>query len=88
MRLHVDVVGAKELPGAVPGEVLYDVGELASAVVALAGIAFGVFVGEDGASGLEDGAADEVLGGDHLQAFVLAEDLIVYLGCNLRVGGG
>ena len=88
VRLHVDVLGAEELFGAVAGQVLDDVGELASAVVALAGVAFGVFVGEDGAGGLEHGAADEVLGGDHLQAFVLAQDLVANLGCDLRIGGG
>jgi hypothetical protein len=65
--------------GAVAGQVLDDVGELAAAVVALAGIAFGVLVGEDGARGLEHGAADEVLRGDHLQAFVLAENFVLNL---------
>ena len=50
--LDVDVLGAEELFGAVAGEVFDDVGELAAAVVALAGVAFGVFVGEDGACGL------------------------------------
>jgi hypothetical protein len=74
VRLHVGVLGAEELLGAVAGQVLDDVGELAAAVVALAGIALGVLVGEDGAGGLEHGAADEVLRGDHLQAFVLADD--------------
>ena len=46
MRLHVGVVGAEELLRAVDRELLGDVDELAAAVVALAGVAFGVLVGE------------------------------------------
>ena len=55
MGLDVRVVGAEELFGAVDGELLGDVYVLAAAVVALAGVAFGVFISEDGAEGLEDG---------------------------------
>ena len=78
----------KELFGAGSGEVFDDVGVLAAAVVALAGVAFGVFVGEYGACGFEDGAADEVFRGDHLEAFVLALDFVFNLGGDLGVGGG
>ena len=46
VRLHVGVFGAEQLLGAVDGELLGDVDVLAAAVVALAGIAFGVLVGE------------------------------------------
>ncbi len=84
--LHVGVFGVEELLGAVAGEVLDDIGELAAAVVALAGVAFGVLVGEDGSGGLEYGAGDEVLGGDHLEALVLAEDLVFNLGGDFGVG--
>ena len=84
--LHVGVLGVEELLGAVAGEVLDDVGEFAAAVVALAGVAFGVLVGEDGAGGLEHGAGDEVLGGDHLEPLVLAEDLVFNLGGDFGVG--
>ena len=88
VRLHVRVLCAEKLFRAVAGEVLDHVGEFAPAVVALAGIALGVLVGEDSAGGLENGAADEVLRGDHLQAFVLADDFVANLFGNLRVGGG
>ena len=47
VRLHVGVFGSEELLGAIAGEVLDHVGEFASAVVTLAGIALGVLVGED-----------------------------------------
>ena len=51
VRLHVGVLGAEELLGALARQVLDDVGELAAAVVALARIAFGVLVGEHAAGG-------------------------------------
>ena len=90
VRLHVGVLGAEELLGAIARQVLHHVGELASAVVALAGIAFGVLVGEDRARGFQHGFADEVFGGDQLQAFVLAAffvlDGIGYFGINFRQG--
>ena len=86
VRLHVGVLGAEDLLGAVAGEVLDHVGELASAVVAAAGIALGVLVGEDRAGSLKHGVADEVLGGDHLEAFVLAEDFVFDGGGDLGIG--
>ena len=76
VRLHVGVLGAEELLGAVARQVLDHVGKLASAVVALAGIALGVLVGEDRAGGFEHGFADEILRGDQLQPFVLAALLV------------
>ncbi len=86
VRLHVGVFGPKDLLGAVARQVLHHVGELASAVVALAGIALGVLVGEDGAGRLQHRAADKVLRGDHLQPLVLAHDLMLDLAGNFRVG--
>ena len=83
--MNVDVICVKQAFGAGSGEVFYDVGELAAAVVALAGVAFCVFVGEDGACGFQDGAADEVFRGDHFQAFVLALDFVMDLSGDLRV---
>ena len=77
VRLDVDVVAAEELLRAVDGELLDDVDVLAAAVVALAGVALGVLVGEHAALALEDGLGDEVLGGDHLQRAPLAIELEV-----------
>ena len=71
VRLHVGVLGAEELFGAVARQVLHHVGELASPVVAPAGIAFGVLVGEDRAGRFQHGFAHKVFGGDQFQAFVL-----------------
>jgi hypothetical protein len=46
MRLHIGKAAAEELLGAVDGQLLGDIDELAAAVIAPAGIALGVFVGE------------------------------------------
>ena len=67
VRLHVGVLGAEELLGAVDGQRLGDVDELAAAVVALAGVALGVLVGQHRAGRLQHGLADEVLRGDQLE---------------------
>ena len=86
--LDVGVLGAEELLGAIAGEGLDDVGEFTAAVVALAGVALGVLIGEDGAGGFQYSARDEVLRGDHLEAFVLAEHFVFDLLGDLRIGGG
>ncbi len=72
MRLHVGVLGAKQFLGAIARQVLDNVGELASAVIALARIALGVFVGEDAASGFHYRFGNEVFARDQLELRVLA----------------
>ena len=86
VRLDVGVLGSKQRLGAVDGQRLDDVHVLAPAVVALARIAFRVFVREDRAGGLENRRADEVLGGDQFQARVLPFDLVPDGVCHVRVG--
>ncbi len=49
--LHVGVLGAEEGPGALDGQPLGDVHDLAAAVVPGARIALGVLVGQRGAEG-------------------------------------
>ena len=74
--LDVDVLGAGEQrQGALLGEPLGDVDELAAAVVALARQALGVLVGEPAALRLEDRREDVVLAGDELDLVVLATAL-------------
>ena len=75
VRLDVGVLGAEQLLRAVDRELLGDVDVLAAAVVALAGIALGVLVGQHAALALEDRLRDEVLGGDHLERPLLALEL-------------
>ena len=85
MRLHVGVLGAKELLGAVARQVLDHVGEFASAVITPAGITLGVLVGEDRARRLQHGFAHKVLRGDQLQPFVLAPLFVFDRLRNLRI---
>ncbi len=53
MRLNVDVFAIEQLAGAFDGQVFNLVDHLATAVIALARIALGVFVGEHRPLGLE-----------------------------------
>src|ERR1035441_8776680 len=61
---------------ALSSQVLHDVGELAAAVVALAGIALGVLVGEDAGGGFRHGVGDEILAGDQFELGVLPLHLV------------
>ena len=96
VRLDVDVVGAREQrQRAVAGEVLGDVHVLAAAVVALAGQALGVLVGEPRALRLEHRRVDVVLARDQLDLVRLAVTLRLHrrpqLGVQVRdrrPGGG
>jgi len=72
MGLDVGVVATEEGCGSVDGELFDGVHVFAATVVAAAGIAFGVLVGEDGSGGLEDGGADVVFRGDKLDGVSLA----------------
>ena len=92
VRLHVGELALEELLGALDGQRLGLVDDVTAAVVAVAGIALGVLVGEHGAGGLEHGARDEVLGRDQLDlvllAFELAADDAGDLGIALGQAGG
>ncbi len=61
VRLHVRVLGAEELFGAVARQIFHHVGILAAAVVALAGVALRIFIGEDGTGRLQHRLADKIL---------------------------
>ena len=88
VRLHVGVAGAEQRPDPVPGQVLGDVHVLAAAVVALAGVALGVLVGQHAALRLEHGPGGEVLAGDHLQRAALPAELAGQDGGELGIGLG
>src|SRR5208337_98084 len=72
MWLHVGVLSPKELLGTVARQALDDIGEFASAVIALPGIALSVLVGEDRACRFKHGLTHEVFRSDQLQSFMLA----------------
>ena len=78
VRLHVDVLGIEELLGAVAGEVFDFIGKLAAAVITLAGIAFGVFVGENAAGGFEHRFRGEIFAGDQFDLAVLPTRFLKY----------
>ena len=75
MGLDVGEAAVEQALGAVDGQCLGDIDEFAAAVIAPAGIAFGVFVGEHRALRLEHGAANDVLGGNQLDLGLLAVEL-------------
>src|ERR1700758_1726552 len=85
MWLHVGMFGTEELLCALSSQLFNHVSELAPTVITLAGIALGIFVCKDGTSRLKHRLADEVLRSDQFKAFVLAADLVVNSGRNLRI---
>jgi hypothetical protein len=88
VRLHIDVLAAEELARAVAGQVLDDVGILATAVIAASGVALCVFIGEDRTGRLQHCFGDKVFAGNHLQPLVLAESFLVKGGGDLGVSLG
>ena len=70
--LHVRMVGPEQRPGAVDRKLLDDVDVLASAIVALAGVSLGVLVRQHRTLGVENRAADGVLGRNELEIVLLA----------------
>src|SRR5215469_11851119 len=92
MRLYIHILRPEELSGALAGQVLDDIGELAATVVTLAGVAFSVLVGEHAACGFQYGLGGEVLAGDQLELAVLAchfvLDGVIDLGIDLGKGAG
>ena len=86
VRLHVGVLGAEKRLRAIDGELLGLIHEFAAAVVALAGIAFGVFVREDRAHRFEHRFGNEILRGDQLEAGGLPADFVAEDSGDLRIG--
>ena len=86
MRLHVGEAAIKQLAGAFDGELLGDVDIFAAAVIALAGIAFGILVGQDRPLGFQHRLGDDVLGGDQFDLVTLAVQFVLDAGENGRIG--
>ena len=85
VRLHIGVLGAEQLAGPVPGNVLYNIHALAAAVVPFAGVALGVLVGEHRAHGGHHRRGDDVLRGNQLQVPPLAGKLLLHGLAHFRV---
>ena len=77
VRLDVHVFGVEELLGALDGERFGHVHKLAAAVVALAGQALGVLVGQDRPERLQHRFTHKIFGGDQLERARLAVNLAV-----------
>ena len=75
VRLDIGEATAEQLLRALDRQLLGDVDVLAAAVVAPAGIALGVLVGQHRALGLEHRRAHDVLGRDQLDLVLLALEL-------------
>src|SRR3954469_15169655 len=72
MGLDIGVLRAEKLFGPINGELFRCVDIFTTAIPALVGIAFGVFVGEDGALGFHHGRASEIFAGDQFDVLLLA----------------
>ena len=71
MGLHVGILGAEQFLHSVAGQVLDHVNYPAPAVIAVARVAFGIFVGQARAHGAHDVVADKVFRGDQFDALEL-----------------
>ena len=76
MRLDVGETAAEQLLGALDRQRLDRVGRRAALVIAAAGIAFGIFVGQHRALRLEHRLADDILRRDQLDLGLLAAQLV------------
>lgn len=76
----------KEYIVRVDRQLLGDIHELAAAIVALAGITLGIFVGHDRALRLENGARHDVFRGDQLDLVALAAKLRADRAEDFRIG--
>ena len=85
VRLHVGVFCAEKLLGTVNGDLLDDVDHFAATVVALAGVALGIFVGQHAAHRRDDRRGGDVLRRDQLDVALLPLVFRLHLQCDLGV---
>ena len=86
--LHVRMVRAEQLAGALTGELLGGVDRQTARVPALPRIAFGILVHQHGPGGEADGAARGVLGRDEVDLGILLDDLRLDGGVDFGIGLG
>ena len=77
VRLNVGILCTEQLADAVDSQLLYLVNHLASAIIAVARITLGVFIGKIAAHGFHHLVANKVLTGNQLNAFQLALMLLL-----------
>ena len=86
--MNIGTVGAEQFLGAVDGKLFNDIHVLAAAVVAFAGIALGIFVGQLRALSLHHWPRDIILGGNQFDVIFLAAVLSLDGGPQFGVGLG
>ena len=86
MWLHIDESSAKQLFRTLDGKCLNNIDMLAAAIIAAAGIAFGIFIGQNRALRFENTGADDILGRDHLDLVLLADQFMPDRSCQFRIG--
>src|SRR3712207_790602 len=85
MGLYIRILGAEELLGPVNGQLLHHIGMFTAAVVAMAGIALSVLIGEDRSHGRHNSWRYPVLRGDQLDVICLPVILRTDSISNLRI---
>ena len=75
MGLHIGIFRAEQLLGTLDGNTLDLVNVLAAAVIALAGVALGVFIRQDCAHGGDDGGGGDIFRSDQLDILPLPPQL-------------
>ena len=83
--LHIGELGTEQFLRSIACEVFDDIDLLAAAVIALARIAFRIFIGEHAAHSLHDGRTGEILRCDKLDGIALAIELFGNCLDHLRV---
>ena len=85
MGLHVGVVTAEQLLRPLDGQGLHLIHALAAAVVALARVAFRVFVGQHGSHGSHHRLRNDILRRDELQVSSLTVALGLHHASHFRI---
>lgn len=75
VRLHVGVGAVEHLFDAIDGQLFGFIYDFTAAIVAAAGIAFSIFVGQDAARCAHNVVGSEIFGGDEFDAIALAVEL-------------
>jgi len=86
IRLHIGKARAEQLFGAIDRQPLDDVDPFAAAVIAIARITFGIFVGEHRTLRFQHGAADDVFRRNQLDLVALTAQFAADGVGDLRVG--
>ena len=86
MGLNVGMLCAEKAAGTLAGDLLYLIHLITTAVIAFGGVAFGIFVGQNGACGRKNGFGNDVLAGDQLDISALTGKFPGNCGGNLGIG--